>query len=107
MAKQIKLMAEYTADVPLWWADGEQVGFVNPVTLGLSDQLVGQLRAWNLRYRALLNRQDPASTPDMAVDDQRQFEAEGHRLARDLATFLGSTCKVQYFSQVERRLLEF
>lgn len=106
MAKTIKVMAEYTPNVPIWWEDGEQVGFVDPAELGLPGPLIDQFLAWNLRYRSLLNRQDPASTPNMGPEEQRLFEADGLRLARELSNLLGSQYDVLYFSHIEHQLVE-
>lgn len=106
MVKRIKVMAEYTPHVPIWWEDGEHVGLVDAAGLGLPSALVDDLLAWNLRYRSRLNWQDPASTPEMTPDEQRSFEIEGRRLAGLLRSFLGSAYEVVYFSDAEQRLVD-
>mgnify|MGYP001296090706 CR=1 FL=1 len=106
MATTIKVMAEYTPYVPIWWEDGERVGPVDPAELGLPEPLIDQFLAWNLLYRSRLNWQDPASTPAMTPDEQQSFEIEGRRLAGLLRSFLGSTYEVVYFSDAEQRLVD-
>jgi hypothetical protein len=54
MAIKIKLMADYGCD-PLWWADADKVGNIDPAKLPLSQETINHLRKWATAYNATLN----------------------------------------------------
>lgn len=92
---KIRVMADYEC-WPLWWDGDGRVGNIAPSDLGLSDCLWADLKAWASAYDATLNRDDPLSSGFASSDDQKQFHAQGERLATRVAEELGANAAVRY-----------
>ncbi|QIR38664.1 hypothetical protein HCG51_19495 [Tolypothrix sp. PCC 7910] len=99
MAITIKLMADYGCD-PLWWADADKVGNIDPAKLPLSQETINRLKNWASDYNASLNWQDPANSPDLSPEDEAAFEKEGTNLWKQLQTELAPNYRVIYFSEL-------
>jgi hypothetical protein len=92
----IKVMAEYES-FPLWRTNSDGTANVDPASLPISRGLAQTLLDWADSYDRTLNRDDPLASgfPDTAAEDD--FYAHGERLARQLATELGTQYTVEYF----------
>lgn len=99
MAIKIKLMADYGCD-PLWWADADKVGSIDPARLPLSQETINRLRKWASAYNATLNWQDPANSQDLSPEEEAAFEDEGISLWKQLQTELAPNYQVVYFSDL-------
>jgi hypothetical protein len=99
MTSKIKLMADYGCD-PLWWADVDKVGNINPARLPLSKETINRLRNWAIAYNETLNWQDPANSPDLSPESEVAFEQEGISLWKQLQTELAPNYEVLYFSEM-------
>lgn len=91
-------MADYGCE-PLWWADADKVGNIDPAKLPLSQETISHLRKWASAYNATLNWQDPANSPDLSVEAEAAFEEEGISLWKELQTELAPNYQVVYFSE--------
>ncbi|TAF12203.1 MAG: hypothetical protein EAZ77_00455 [Nostocales cyanobacterium] len=98
MTIKIKLMADYGCD-PLWWADVDKVGNIDPARLPLSKETINRLRNWALAYNETLNWQDPANSPDLSPEAEAAFETEGISLWKQLQKELAPNYEVVYFSE--------
>jgi hypothetical protein len=96
-------MAEYSADVPLWWEGTDDAGLVNLATLDLPAELVLSLRAWNTRYESQLDMANPQDSKPMSPAALTDFDLEGRRLLQALRDHFGERVVVTYFSPIERR----
>jgi hypothetical protein len=104
MTIKIKLMADYGCD-PLWWADVDKVGNIDPARLPLSKETINRLRNWATNYNATLNIQDPANSPDLSAEEEAAFEEEGISLWKQLQTELAPNYEVVYFSEQLRKVV--
>jgi hypothetical protein len=104
MTIKIKLMADYGCD-PLWWADADKVGNINPAKLPLSKETINRLNNWAISYNASLNWQDPANSPDLSPEEEAAFEKEGISLWKQLQTELAPNYEVIYFSEQLRKIV--
>lgn len=91
----IKLMADYGC-WPIWHHGGEQVGNIDPCTLGLSTALLKKLGGWAEVFESHLDRSDPAAT-SWSEKEAADFDDEGRRLCRQLALELAGRFSVYYF----------
>ncbi len=92
-------MADYGCD-PLWWADADKVGNIDPGKLPLSKETISRLKKWASAYNATLNWQDPANSPGFLNEAaEAAFEAEGISLWKQLQKELARNYKVVYFSE--------
>lgn len=91
-------MADYGCD-PLWWADGDKVGNIDPVRLPVSQETISHLRKWASAYNATLNWQDPANSLELSPEAEAAFEKEGISLWKQLQTELAPNYQVVYFSE--------
>jgi hypothetical protein len=91
----IKLMPDYEC-WPLWHHGGNQVGNIDPRSIGVSDPLANDLERWADVYESHLDRSDPVSTK-WTDQEQKQFDAEGRGLCRRLAVELRTRYSVFYF----------
>ena len=98
MAIKIKLMADYGCD-PLWWADADKVGNIDPARLPLSQETINHLRKWATDYNATLNWQDPGNSLDLSPEEEAAFEQEGISLWKQLQKELAPNDEVVYFSE--------
>jgi hypothetical protein len=105
MRGPVKLMAEYYGEV-LWGVEPDEVGPVDPNSLSLPATLVDSLRHWADQYDKTFNQDDPEKSGFATQHEEDVFEAEGMRLARELARVLGPERRVLYFSWRHRRLLD-
>lgn len=98
MAIKIKLMADYGCD-PLWWADDDTVGNIDPIKLPLSQETISRLTEWAKVYNTTLNWADPADSPGFESEaDEVAFEKEGISLWKQLQQELALNYQVIYFS---------
>jgi hypothetical protein len=104
MAIKIKLMADYGCD-PLWWADVDKVGNIDPARLPLNKETINRLRKWANSYNATLNLQDPANSPDLSPEEEAAFEQEGISLWKQLQKELAPNYEVIYFSEQLRQVV--
>jgi hypothetical protein len=104
MAVKIKLMADYGCD-PLWWADADKVGNIDPARLPLSQETISHLRKWASAYNATLNWEDPANSPDLSAEAEAAFEEEGISLWKQLQKELAPNYQVVYFSELLGKVL--
>ncbi len=104
MTIKIKLMADYGCD-PLWWADADKVGNINPARLPLSKETINRLNNWAISYNASLNWQDPANSPDLSPEEEAAFEKEGISLWKQLQKELAPNYEVIYFSEQLRKIV--
>lgn len=91
-------MADYGCD-PLWWADADKVGNIDPARLPLSPETISHLRKWASVYNETLNWQDPANSPDLSAEAEAAFEEQGISLWKQLQTELAPNYQVVYFSE--------
>lgn len=91
-------MADYGCD-PLWWADADKVGNIDPARLPLSQETINRLRSWAASYNATLNWQDPANSPELSPEEEAAFELEGISLWKQLQQELAPNYEVVYFSE--------
>lgn len=99
MAIKIKLMADYGCD-PLWWADGDKVGNIDPGKLPLSQETINRLKKWASAYNETLNWQDPANSQGFPNQEaEAAFEEEGISLWKKLQIELVPNYEVVYFSE--------
>ena len=106
MAIKIKLMADYGCD-PLWWADADKVGNIDPARLPLSQETINRLEKWAENYNATLNWQDPANSPDLSSEEEAAFEEEGINLWKRLQTELAPNYQVIYFSELLGKVVNY
>ncbi len=92
-------MADYGCD-PLWWADADKVGNIDPAKLPLSQETINRLKNWASDYNASLNWQDPANSPDLSPEAEAAFEEEGINLWKQLQIELAPNYQVIYFSEL-------
>ncbi len=98
-------MADYGCD-PLWWADTDKVGNIDPVKLPLSSGIISRLQKWASAYNATLNWDDPANSPGFLNERaESAFEAEGVSLWKQLQKELAPNYKVVYFSESLRKVV--
>jgi hypothetical protein len=97
MAIKIKLMADYGCE-PLWWADGDKIGNIDPEKLPLSQATINRLHQWAKAYNLTLNWADPAKSTDFpSVESEVAFEEEGISLWKQLQQELAPNYEVVYF----------
>ena len=104
MKHVIKLMADYNC-WPLWWADGEQVGDIDPHTLPLKAETVARLLRWAEQYDAGLNWADPAASAWPSRAAYEEFEREGFNLWLQLRDELRATHTVLFKSELLPQVL--
>lgn len=83
--KRVKVLADYDCH-PLWALDEDNYGDFPPETLGLSEALTADLKAWADAYSASLNREDPTSnywTEEQYLAHDAQARPLAVRLARE------------------------
>ena len=77
----------------------ELAGAQKPTELGLSVELVADLAAWNERYQAVV----PADQHQRGIEPMAslisELDAEGLRLAQQIADALDDEAKVRYYSE--------
>ena len=81
--KHIKLMPDYDCH-PLWHHQSEEVGNIDPETLGISSALVRRLNSWQQEYNQTLKREDPIKSGFSEKETEAAFVAVGYELAHDL-----------------------
>ncbi|NET61258.1 MAG: hypothetical protein F6K47_35560 [Symploca sp. SIO2E6] len=100
MGIKIKLMPDYGC-YPLWWAEGNLIGNIDPATLPLSKETVKRLLDWATTCSQTLNWEDPASGSGFASQEaEEEFEPEGMSLWNQLQEELAEDYEVLYFSDV-------
>ncbi|MEV4601543.1 hypothetical protein AB0K15_29595 [Amycolatopsis sp. NPDC049253] len=84
---------------PLWFEDPDTMDNVHPASpeLGLSDDLVRGLLAWQDELDATYDLDDPASSPGFPSEAaEHDFHARGWELARRVGHELDETWEVTY-----------
>ncbi|WP_159593947.1 hypothetical protein [Chelativorans xinjiangense] len=99
--KKIKLMADYDSWC-LW--DLVNIGNIDPETLPLSQPLKKALHAWEKKYNATLNRENPIESGFASQEDAQKFNVEGWRLWEQLTDELDGI-EVVYFDNELRAVL--
>ncbi|WP_449408813.1 hypothetical protein [Microbacterium maritypicum] len=83
-------MAEVGNTFPVWErTPGEEVGELDPVTSGLSEQLVQELFAWNVRSHELVFSDAPIENKWDHEKELDQWTREGRSLAKRIEIELG------------------
>ncbi|MCX4391263.1 hypothetical protein OG777_30630 [Micromonospora peucetia] len=96
-------MADYEC-YPTWLAGFAGVDNVDPAEMPISDELAAALLQWAQTYDGTLDRDDPASSGFPERDQEADFYAAGHELARRLAAELSGRYPVEYFDGRTGRL---
>lgn len=92
-------MADYGCD-PLWWADADKVGNIDPAKLPLSQETIFRLHKWAKAYNATLNWADPADSPGFSsAEAEAAFDEQGISLWKQLQKELAPNYEVVYFSE--------
>jgi hypothetical protein len=91
----VKLMPDYECHV-LWHHDSEEVGEIDPSSLGLSQGLVVALELWAREYDSTLNKQVPTNSGFPTQEIEEKFIASGYELAARLKEEL-KIVEVVYF----------
>lgn len=99
----IKVMADYGCHAlwwdsahPVWSAWNGEMGDIDPVELGVTTSLAGELRAWAEKFDSMLNWEDPGRTY-ICPELEAAFDMEGRILAKRLAEELGAKAIVRYW----------
>ncbi|MBW4507192.1 MAG: hypothetical protein KME64_11860 [Scytonematopsis contorta HA4267-MV1] len=99
MAIKIKLMLDYGCE-PLWWADGDKVGNIDPKKLPLSQATIIRLHKLATTYNATLNWADPGNSPGFpTLESEAAFEEEEISLWKQLQQELAPNYEVVYFCE--------
>ena len=96
----LRVMAEWGEQDPAWDGDPDHPGPVELTDLGVSAELVQQLRAWNERFNALAWSE--CCWPD--DEQERAWQEEGLRLAYQLQNEL-SDVEISYHHDGDDRPL--
>lgn len=91
----LKMMADYQC-FPLWEASDTAVGNVDPASLPISQELIGQLNSWAAEFDRSLNLDDPVHSGFSTVTEERAFLDQGRRLSMRLNEELGKGYSVVY-----------
>lgn len=92
----MRVLADYEC-YPTWLTGFAGVDNVDPAELPISDGLAASLLQWAQTYDGTLDRDDPASSGFPDADQESDFYAAGHELARRLAAELSGRYPVEYF----------
>jgi len=101
---KIKLMTDYGC-YPLWWADGDKVGNIDPAKLPLSQETAARLQKWADSFDDGLDWDDPGNSPSPTPEELAAFEREGISLWEQLQQELAPNYEVVYFSQILGRIM--
>jgi len=74
-------------------------GALTPNELGLPDELVADLAAWNGRYQPVVSADEMQRGVEPMASLIPDLDAEGLRLARRIADALEGEAKVRYYSE--------
>lgn len=103
-ASTVRVMADYEC-YPTWLTGSAGVDNVDPAELPISGELATALLQWAQKYDATLDRDDPVSSGFPDADQEADFYAAGHKLARRLAAELSGRHPVEYFDGRTGRLV--
>lgn len=98
----IKLMPDYGC-FPLWHHQSQEVGEINPESLGLSPDLCERLACWQNEYDQTLNASDPVISGFGSKEMEVKFVVKGYELALALKKELNGT-QVVYFDVDQQRV---
>jgi hypothetical protein len=87
--RRFRLMADYDCH-PLWGTSAAEIGDVDPASLPISAELVGDLARWAADFDATLDRDDPARSGFASAQAKAAFDARGAALAERLRAELGA-----------------
>jgi hypothetical protein len=90
---------------PLWWAEDNSVGNIDPTTLPLKEETIHSLSNWEESYNKQINWDDPSSSLDLSDDEIEDFEKHGISLWNQLREELLLEYEVLYFSRRLNKLL--
>jgi hypothetical protein len=82
-SQRVKVMADYGCD-PIWAMDDDIYGCFPPEDLGLSPELVADIKAWAERFEGRLNMDDPGANDRSEAEleaERLKHESEGRQLA--------------------------
>ncbi len=99
---KIKLMTDYGC-YPLWRADGDKVGNIDPAKLPLSQETAARLQKWADSFDA--RKDDPGNSLSSTIEELAAFEREGISLWEQLQKELAPNYEVVYFSQILGRVM--
>ncbi|GAA2895277.1 hypothetical protein GCM10010455_18010 [Microbacterium esteraromaticum] len=89
--RHVHVMAEYGDTFPVWdRTPGSDGGPIDPDKAGLSQQLVGDLVAWNAQWEVLVVESSGT------VQERSEWEREGRSLAKRVAHEVGGGVRVTY-----------
>ena len=100
----IKVMADYECH-PLWAVDDVPARNLSPRELRVPEDLILDLENWAKRYDATLDWDDPASSGFASEDEHRSWVTQGRALASRLQLELGDGFRVEYFDDLEQRVV--
>ena len=86
------------------WLIDPPYGEVDPRSLGLSEELIGELWEWAGEYETGLNWSDPASSP--GVESPERFDSRGQELAKRIVAEQPSLQLVQIYSETVGKLVD-
>jgi len=90
---KLKLMADYQC-FPLWKANPDELGNVDPSVLPISSSLQQALLDWARTFDATLNLDDPINSGFQSAADELKFKEHGKTLGQRLQNELGAAYQV-------------
>jgi hypothetical protein len=93
MVRRIKRYTDWGC-YPVW--DIDDTGDFDPEDLPLSGETLERIQVWKANFNAMLNWDDPASTPPTSPEVEKAFQQEGLLLWKQLQHELGSNYEIFY-----------
>ncbi len=90
---KIKLMADYFC-YPIWGMTQENMGNIDPKTLPISEELMGDLEDWAKMFDSILDQENPAHSKFLTSDDEQTFETRAFELYQRLRKELGENYSI-------------
>lgn len=81
---------------PIFQADVDQMGYVDPVDLNLPRYLLVDLDEWNMEFQKTFCEEYPPDSGFGTVDDRERHNARGVDLAKLLQKELGSDAVIEF-----------
>lgn len=93
--KTFRLSAVYGAP-PIFNADIDEMGYVEPADLGLSPNLIAELDKWNITFQKTFSEEYPPDSGFKSTSERERHNAQGAALALVLQNELGRDSMVQF-----------